>query len=302
MFDNTLLNYPIELILTELGCKKGQSKDMWFSPFRSENTASLHINGKENIWFDHGAGIGGTNVQLVMLIKHCSYEEARKFIASLDPILKQSHQDTESKSRKSEIKSVRSISSYYIKKYIESRKIPVKLAEQYCKEIIVHSYDKNRDFTWIGFENNAGGYAMSSPSGYKSTDKAGITTINTEGDRTDIPSSENVMIFEGFFDFLSWQVLQSRIYPNCDAVVLNSAHLLHRAFAYIGLHKSIICFFDNDDTGKKYLQETKDYFKGKDIKDMSNLYSRYNDLNDMLKASKGYTAGVSIKSKKHIKK
>lgn len=300
MFNNTLLNYPIDLILIHLGCKKGAAKNMWFSPFRAERTASFHYDEQKNVWFDHGAGIGGTNVQLIMLVKHCSYNEAKEFIASLAPSLKQNYHEEQSTRKKNEITQIRPLCSNYLKKYVESRKIPYELAKLYCKEITIHNYERKQNFTWLGFENNAGGYAMSSQNGFKSTNKAGITTISTEGKRTSTPSSDNVMVFEGFFDFLSWLVMQNIQFPNCDAVILNSAHLLHKAIVYIGLHKSVICFFDNDETGKKYLQETKDHFKGKNIKDLSILYKQHNDLNDMLKASRGYI--VEDKPKQHIKK
>ena len=68
----------------------------------------------------------------------------------------------------------------------------------------MRSQQRNQTFTLIGFENNAGGYALKSPSGYKSTTAAGITTINDKGERTDMPTSSSVLVFEGFFDFLSW--------------------------------------------------------------------------------------------------
>ena len=86
MFDNPFYNFPIESVLEALGCKKG-GRDMYFSPFRDETVASLHIDRAKNIWFDHGASMGGTNVQLVMLAKKCSMQEAYRFIAGLDPTL-----------------------------------------------------------------------------------------------------------------------------------------------------------------------------------------------------------------------
>ena len=34
--------------------------------------------------------------------------------------------------------------------------------------------------------------------------------------------------------------------------------------------------------------------KGKEVMDMSDLYGQYNDLNEMLQASRGYTAQISL--------
>ena len=84
MFDNPIYNYPLDLLLEHLGCKE-EGKGMYYSPLRNETTPSLHVNKRDNVWYDHGAGIGGTNVQLIMAVKKCSKEEAESYIKTLDP-------------------------------------------------------------------------------------------------------------------------------------------------------------------------------------------------------------------------
>lgn len=292
MFENPFYNFPIESVLESLGCKKG-GRDMYFSPFREETSASLHIDRSKNLWYDHGAGMGGTNVQLVMLARKCSMQEAYRFIARLDPTLV----PEEVKSRTSgtnAIRAVRDIKSDYLLNYFESRKIPEELARKYCREIIMRNQQRNQTFTLIGFENNAGGYALKSPSGYKSTTAAGITTINDKGVRTEIPTSSSVLVFEGFFDFLSWQVLQSSLCPSCDVVVLNSVSNLNRASDYLRLHDKIVCFLDNDTAGKKAFSSIKTMLPDKQIADMSHLYQKHKDLNEMLQESRGFTAGIKL--------
>ncbi|MBR4740298.1 MAG: hypothetical protein IK074_03955, partial [Bacteroidales bacterium] len=76
MMDNPIYQYPLEKVLEALGARKGAAKDMWFSPLRSESEASLHINREKNVWHDFGANVGGTNVKLVQLARHCSKAEA----------------------------------------------------------------------------------------------------------------------------------------------------------------------------------------------------------------------------------
>ena len=293
MFENPFYNFPIESVLESLGCKKG-GRDMYFSPFREETSASLHIDRSKNLWYDHGAGMGGTNVQLIMLARKCSMQEAYRFIARLDPTLV----PEEVKSRTSgtnAIRAVRDIRSDYLLNYFESRKIPEELARKYCREIIMRNQQRNQTFTLIGFENNAGGYALKSPSGYKSTTAAGITTINDKGVRTDIPTSSSVLVFEGFFDFLSWQVLQSSLCPSCDVVVLNSVSNLNRASDYLRLHDKIVCFLDNDTAGKKAFSSIKTMLPDKQIADMSHLYQKHKDLNEMLQESRGFSSKLSLK-------
>ena len=295
MFDNPFYNFPLDRILDELGCKKG-GKDMYFSPFREESAASLHIDREKNLWYDHGSGLGGTNVQLIMLARHCSQKEAYSFIAAIDPTLSVRTPVPEKK-KGSEIISVREIRSGYLIRYLESRKIPVELARIYCKEVIVRNNERGQNFTLIGFENNAGGYALKSPSGLKSTSRAGITTINIEGKRSVVPTTDNVSIFEGFFDFLSWQVLQSADIPNCDILVLNSVNNLNKAKAYLKGHSSALCFLDNDEAGRKALQSVMKMMPGGETRDMACLYHDYKDLNEMLSASKGYDLDKSYSRK-----
>ncbi|MBQ6709393.1 MAG: toprim domain-containing protein [Bacteroidales bacterium] len=240
--------------------------------------------------------MGGTNVQLVMLAKKCSMQEAYRFIAGLDPTLVPDEAEKTSRtSGTNTVRTVRNIQSDYLLNYFESRKIPEDLARKYCREIIMRNQQRHQTFTLIGFENNAGGYALKSPSGYKSSTTAGITTINDKGVRTDIPSSSSVLVFEGFFDFLSWQVLQSSLCPSCDVVVLNSVSNLNRASDYLRLHDKIVCFLDNDTAGKKAFSSIKMMLPDKQIADMSHLYQKHKDLSEMLQESRGFSSKLSLK-------
>ena len=230
-----------------------------------------------------------------MLARKCSMQEAYRFIARLDPTLVPEEEIKSRASGTNAIRAVRDIKSDYLLNYFESRKIPEELARKYCREIIMRNQQRNQTFTLIGFENNAGGYALKSPSGYKSSTAAGITTINNKGVRADIPSAQSVLVFEGFFDFLSWQVMQSSLCPSCDVVVLNSVSNLNRASDYLRLHDKIICFLDNDMAGQKAFSSIKTMLPDKQIADMSHLYQKHKDLNEMLQESRGFSSKLSLK-------
>lgn len=306
MFRQAELNIPIERVVEALGLLRGRAKDMFFSPLREEKTASLHIDRTKNVWYDHGAGVGGTIVDLVMLVKHCSRHEAYEFLRSLEPAINNDnvtvvHQitnpgllQTSDPDKLLEIRRVRPIQCYYLKHYLAERKIPVDLARQYCKEVTIYSKAKEMNFTHVGFLNNSGAYALSSPTGFKSTTKADITTINTEGKLSTTPSSGRVAVFEGFFDFLSWQVMQSSKTPSCDVVVLNSVNNLAKAKEYIQSHEGAICFLDNDVAGERCYQGVRDFLKGKETIDMSDLYGNHKDLNEMLQQSRGYSNNMRL--------
>ncbi len=282
MFDKELYNYPIEKVLEALGARKGPGKDMWFSPFREETRASLHIDKEKNLWNDFGLGQGGSIVQLVMLARRCNCRDAEAFIASLSPCM---YEKPEPSAPKSEIKAVSEIRSDYLINYLQKRKIPLELARQYCKEVIVRNPQKGMNFTLLGFPNNMGGYALNAPTGFKSTTKAAVTTINTEGKMSVTPSYKSVA--------LSWQMMQGSKTPSCDIVVLNSVNNLQKATAFIGAHEKITGFLDNDEAGQKCQTALERLFPGK-VTDMSDLYGKYKDLNEMLQNSRGYTAEMKL--------
>lgn len=299
MFQKEIYNYPIDKVMEALGCRKGAGNDMWFSPFRDESEASFHIDRGKNLWYDHGTGEGGSIIKLIMMVKHCSCREAENFLKSLDPsatVWQQAYRRPNPNTTtglKCEIRKIREIRSDYLTNYLASRKIPRELARQYLKEIVVHNPQKGMNFTLVGFPNNAGAWAMSAPTGYKSTNKADVTTINNEGVVTGKPAAKSVAIFEGFWDFLSWQVMQGSTKPSCDVVVLNSVNNLRKAMDYIGKHDKVMGFLDNDEAGQKCQAALEKVFPGK-VTDMSDLYGKYKDLNEMLQDSRGYTAEMKL--------
>lgn len=298
MFSSPVYNFPLEKILEALGARRGPQKDKWFSPLRDEKDASLHVDKKKNLWYDFGLSEGGTNVKLVQLVLRCSKAEAIRYIRSLSPELtaideakKRLKEDTNN--RKNRIQAVGPITSNYIVRYLEVRGIPHRLAQIYCKQLKVFNPQTKQHFTMLGFPNNAGGFAMNAPNGMKRTDKAAVTTLTPTGEISKSPTSANVAVFEGFFDFLSWRVMQGADKPGCDTVVLNSVANIKQAADYIAAHASASCFLDNDKAGRECLQQIQSLMEGKDVKDMSQLYHQYNDLNEMLQASRGYQAGLA---------
>lgn len=293
-FRNTELNIPIAKVAEALGLRTGSSRDMFFSPMRDESEASLHIDREKNLWHDHGNGMGGTVAQLVMVTRHCSKREAYEFLRSLDPSIAPEHQSLDKQPRT--IKAIRDIGCNYIKRYISERKIPLELAREYCKQITTYSPEKDASFTHVGFPNNSGGWALAHPNGYKSCTSADITTISAKGRFSETKASDKVAIFEGFWDFLSWQVMQGSKRPSCDIVVLNSVNNIEKARDYISQHSQVGAFLDRDEAGRKCHNRVCDMMasKGGHVLDMSELYNGYNDLNEFLQASRGNTSEMKL--------
>jgi len=294
MADNRISSFPIADLLSALGARPGRSKNSYHSPFREDKDASLHIDPDQNIWYDHGAGIGGGNIDLVMRCKGCTAGEAAEFILSLEAgsgrkaqAVKAGYTGTGapriSHSAPNRIVRVRYVQSAHLKEYCKSRGIPPHLVSRYCREITLRGKTAERTYESLGFLNNSGGYALKAPSGFKSTTKAGVTTIDTHGDFTDRPSADVVSVFEGFFDFLSWLACHSLVVPTTDVLVLNSVANLPRGLSYLRMHRSIICCLDNDNAGRTALDTLRGLqleIGDPDITDGSFFYQGYKDVNE----------------------
>ncbi len=91
--------------------------------------------------------------------------------------------------------------------------------------------------------------------------------------------AKNISVFEGFFDFLSYQTIyQNQIHPLTDFLVLNSLAFFERSALLMEKHEHIHLYLDRDEAGKKCLDiASKRSLK---YKDESSLYNGYKDLND----------------------
>lgn len=302
MADSPISSFPIAKLLLALGARPGNHKNTWHSPFREDKEASLHIDPGRNVWFDHGAGIGGGNIDLVMKCRYCTASEAAQFILSLPVSGKMQYPASEEgglqkpKSKADRVLVVRELQCRYLTEYVASRGIPANLASRYCKEIVIRGRSLRKTYDVLGFPNNAGGFALKSPTGFKSTTRSGITTIDTAGEFSDEATSVAVTVFEGVFDFLSWLASERSVVPSTDVVVLNSVANVRRAFPYLCLHRTIYCCLDNDEAGRTALEAVRSL--GKDINDPkvidgSLFYEGYNDVNDWWIAMKAAQNGKS---------
>lgn len=289
MADNPLSSFPIAGLLKALGAHPGTHKNTYHSPFREDRNASLCIDPERNLWYDHGAGVGGGNVDLVMRCLNCTRQEAAEYILSqpqsstIPPPSSVAENRPRPGALANRIIRVVELQRPYLLDYLASRGIPLRIARWYCKEVVVRSRNPGKTYDSIGFPNNVGGYALKSPNGFKSTTKGGITTIDTEGEFTKKITSDTVTVFEGVFDFLSWLASERRLYPTTDVCILNSVSHVAQAVSYLRLHRLIICCLDNDQAGRAALDTIRSMNGGGHeyaVIDGSLFYEGYNDIND----------------------
>lgn len=263
--------------LADLGYEpsKIRNNDYWyFSPLRDEKTPSFKVNRKLNRWYDHGLGKGGNLVDFAILYHGCSVSEFLQNLSGNLSLQKPSLQQSITRPElENQIKILGDfiLSSTALLRYLQQRRIPIDIADRYCREV---RYELNgKVYYGIGFKNDLGGFEIRNPYFKASSSPKGITTIDN--------SAGEVIVFEGFTDFLSFKAIhQQDPEDRFDFVVLNSVSFFETARPFLENHNTIRLYLDRDATGQncsRYALSLSSKYK-----DESSLYQNHKDFNDWL--------------------
>jgi hypothetical protein len=220
--------------------------DYWYlSPLREEKTASFKINRRLNCWYDHGIGKGGGIIDFAILYYNCTIKELLQQLTKYFSFPATSYHnstpfDPDIESKICIIKE-HSIASLALERYLDLRRIPLSVAQEFCSEI---SYRiNNKEYYAIGFKNNSGGFELRNAFSKLSIAPKDITTLNN--------GANAVAVFEGFFDFLSFIAIQkNQPSIHSDYVVLNSLSFFEKARPFMESHAVIHLYLDNDTAGQ----------------------------------------------------
>lgn len=267
-----LVNY-----LSEIGHQptKIRGYNYWYlSPLREEKIPSFKVNRKLNRWYDFGLAKGGNIIDFGILYIRCSVgdflNQNNPQFSSHQPFIKTPKKDTvESVEDTIKILHEKPLFSYALYRYLQQRKIPFEVAKKHCREV---SYGlKGKEYFGIGFKNNSGGYEIRNAYVKLSSSLKDITTIKN--------GAKEVLVFEGFFDFLSFISIQKNSSEtDKDFVILNSVSFFEKARPFIEDHLTIKLYLDRDITGQncsRYALTLSDKYH-----DESNLYKEYKYVND----------------------
>ncbi|MDP2421469.1 toprim domain-containing protein [Sediminibacterium sp.] len=265
---------------------KIRTDDYWYlSPLRVEKTPSFKVNRKLNVWYDHGLQQGGNLVDFGILFYKCTVSELMQKLAHESPFSFQPHTPPSTitpflgagEKEKIVVTGVRkNIKSSALQQYLTFRKIPLEVANRFCKEVDFNLYDKK--YTVIGFQNSAGGYELRSGNFKGSSSPKEVTLIGTN-------LSKEILVFEGFMDFLSYQTIHQRKFimmtkQQSNFLVLNSVGFLEKMKPHLEKYPSIHLYLDRDNKGlvlaKEVLAISKKY------RDESLVYKNHKDLNEYL--------------------
>lgn len=278
--------------LTSLGYEPTsvRNQDYWYrSPFRKERTASFKVNRNRNIWFDFGEGIGGDLIDFGVRYFNCSVSKLLEYLSgnslrdnlSFHPHISKegaspagpiypAGENKQSDNGKILILGDRPLMAGSLVQYLKSRRIPVDIARAFCREITFELYGKRQDA--IGFKNDKGGFELRNKHFKASSSPKAITSIDHK--------SNELVVVEGFFDFLSLQALQLNQTHLSNFLVLNSLSFFSQAKEIMDKYKIINLYLDRDERGmectRKALQWDKKYV------DLGTFLQPGQDLNDWL--------------------
>jgi len=191
------------------------------------------------------------------------------------PILENKN-NIENNSGKILITDSRAIADPDLRKYLHDRHIPLLIANRFCSEIEFQLYGKKQ--LAIGFKNDLGGYELRSPNFKGSSSPKSIRLFKN--------NSSTISVFEGFFDFLSFQTdlqydgkLIQPLPRNQDSfLVLNSLAFIEKNRMLMEKYQRVNLYLDRDESGLKATSQTLAWSDR--YQDKSQLYAKFKDLNE----------------------
>ena len=258
---------------------------MYRSPLREETRPSFKVDTEKNLWIDYAEGRGGSIIDLCMRLEGCTLSEAicrlgQNASEYIVPSSSSPKRETSISPKQTEntmasgIRRLTSISDTlppHLQEYLKKERcIDLEKATPFLKCI---SYEvRGRRHETIGFANSSGGYELRDNKIFKGTiAPKDITPIFED-------RAQPVCLFEGFMDFLSFLSMKGEVTNQC--LVMNSVSNVARSIHYLNKRNitSVRAFLDNDDTGRKTVQEFVN--AGFKVEDMAVYYKDFKDLNE----------------------
>ncbi|KOS06129.1 hypothetical protein AM493_08860 [Flavobacterium akiainvivens] len=279
-------------ILRKLGYYPVREKgdELWYlSPLRDEKTASFKVHTGKNVWYDFGAGRGGDVIKFA-----CNYlvsgndgsavSAALKWLQAFDTYtyttVTYAKREPDPAERGFQVLKASELKYRILTNFIESRGIPLELAQEFLKEVLVRNNRTGWQFRAIGLYTEAEGFEIRTEDLKASVGAKSISFIRG----TELPAKE-IHVFEGMMDFLSAFAQHEKQHFEGDVIVLNSVSLAPQAVPYITNYrnyKKLTTWLDNDEAGRDATKYFKELAVNESIEfeAMNDLYAPYKDVND----------------------
>ncbi|AZA55561.1 MULTISPECIES: toprim domain-containing protein [Chryseobacterium] len=256
--------------------KENRKTAFYFALDREEKIPSLSVDFVKNKAFDFGTGKSYDVISIVQQMNRCSVSDALKYLEKFDFSVQNNTQIEDADQVKNyQIIKVNEIQHPALIQYLKSRKVSEQ--KDLVKEI---EYMLNgKKYFGIGFFNNSGGVEIRSKYSKICLGKKDVTLI-----KNDLNTSNEIVVFEGFFDYLTFKNLESAESSISDCLILNSTAMLFKVDDKLREYDKISLFLDNDDNGITIKQVIRKNLKN--VEDCSLLYKDFKDLNEWFCATK----------------
>ena len=230
------------------------------------------INKNLNYWYLFSEGIGGNNTDFMKKYLNASISEVLAWAENQN--FSSFHYQTNNQklfnlAKTYEILEVKEIQHPALIQYLKSRKVETQ--KPLVSEINYQMNDKK--YFGIGFKNDSDGYEIRNAYSKICLGKKDITTMKN--------NSKSLLIFEGFFDFLSFKNIEKSIEnESSDYMILNSVSMLNKIKNSLENYEKIDLYFDNDDAGNRAVEIIKN--ENNEAEDCRVLYANFKDLNEWL--------------------
>ena len=250
--------------------KENRKTAFYLALDREEKIPSLSVDFVKNKAFDFGTGKRYDVISIVQQMNQCSVSEALKYLETFDFSIHNEFQNERTKQYKEyKILNVREIQHPALVQYLKSRKVYEQ--KELVKEI---EYELNgKKYFGVGFFNNSGGVEIRNKYSKICLGKKDVTLLKNE-----LNSFNEILIFEGFFDYLTFKNLEKNENSNSDYIILNSTSMLFKVEETLKKYDKISLFLDNDKNGnaiKKAILK-----KYENVEDCSLIYQKFKDLNE----------------------
>ena len=250
--------------------KENPKTAFYFALDREEKIPSLSVDFVKNKAFDFGNGKSYDVISIVQQIKKCSVSEALKYLSTLDFTVQNELKYHETTGQTcNQILEIKEIQHPALIQYLKSRRV----FEQKHRVKEIHYELKGRKFFGIGFQNNSGGFEIRNPQSKICLGKKDVTLIVNDNNL-----KNEILIFEGFFDYLTYRNLDKSDNSNCDYLTLNSTAMFFKVEEKLKQYEKISLFLDNDKNGKSVKLKIKSQYKN--VEDCSLIYHDFKDLNE----------------------
>ena len=247
--------------------KENRKTTFYFALDREEKIPSLSVDFVKNKAFDFGTGKSYDVISIVQQMNQCSVSEALKYLEKFDFSVQKEFQNEETKQQKEyKILNVCEIQHPALIQYLKSRKVYEQ--KDLVKEI---EYKLNaKKYFGIGFFNNSGGVEIRNKYSKICLGKKDATLVENQ--------SSEIIIFEGFFDYLTYKNLEKEKNSNSDYLILNSTAMFFKVEELLKKYNKILLFLDNDSNGE--FVKSKIQNQHKNVEDCSLIYQEFKDLNE----------------------